>query len=323
MKADEVTGVTVRGCCLLLCACGPTALAQNVGCGESARLLRYACEYDTRDDLHTISARCLDHAAPDDECLAQAEVEHDDSREECDDVLAARLDLCEALDDATHDPAFGPDHAARFVDPRDIGGTVVPNPYFPLVAGNRWVYESEDATITVVVKNEVKLIEGITCITVNDVESEDGVVVEDTDDWFAQDVAGNVWYCGEVARNYELFEGDAPEEPELVDLGGSWKSGRDGAQAGVLIPASPEPGDVIRQEILYEDAEDAIEIISITASENAPAGVCAGDCLQTRDFTPLEPGISETKYYAPGIGLIVELEGDQRVELVEFEGVGR
>ena len=77
-----------------------------------------------------------------------AESEYDEAIEECDDVLDARLDLCEALDDAVHEPRFGSAYAADFVDPRAIGGAVAPNPYFPLVAGNRWVYEGGDATIT-------------------------------------------------------------------------------------------------------------------------------------------------------------------------------
>jgi hypothetical protein len=307
--------------CTLLCGMTGAALAQGSGCAESARLLRYACEYEIADDFHTASARCLDETAPGEECIADAEADRDEAAEECADILEARLDLCETLNDAPHEPAFGPEHAADFVDPREIGSTVQPNPYFPLVAGNRWVYESDDTTITVVVTDRVKLIEGILCVTVTDVEAEDGVVVEDTEDWFAQDVAGNVWYCGEIAKNYELFEGDDPEEPELVDVDGSWKTGRDRAEGGILIPAMPEVGAVIRQEVLFGDAEDAIEIVSVTASESAPAGACAGNCLQTRDFTPLEPDVTESKYYAPGIGLIVELEDDARVELVEFDGV--
>ncbi len=45
----------------------------------------------------------------------------------------------------------------------------------------------------------------------------------------------------------------------------------------------------------------------------------------TRDFTPLEPGAEENKFYAPGTGLIVEvdLESGDRVELVSFMGVGQ
>ena len=65
--------------------------------------------------------------------------------------------------------------------------------------------------------------------------------------------------------------------------------------------------------------------VAVDASEMAPGGSCDGTCLMTRDFTPLEPDAEENKFYAPGIGLIVELDpatGD-RVELVSFTGVGQ
>ena len=171
------------------------------------------------------------------------------------------------------------------------------------------------------VKDEIKLIQGILCVVVNDVVTEAGVLIENTDDWYAQDVDGNVWYCGEIAENYETFDDDEPNEPELVDTDGSWKGGRDGAKVGMLIPAVPVPGAVIRQEVLYGEAEDAIEIDSVTASESAPGGSCAGDCLKTLDFTPLEPDTLEAKYYAPGIGMILEVdeESGDRVELMLFE----
>jgi hypothetical protein len=301
------------------------ANAQEDGCAASARLLRYACAADVRDDFFTATAQCLDTSATDDACFEAAEEELDEARDECHEIFGARLEICEALDDASHEPAFGPAFAAEFVNPADIGGGVAPNPYFPLVPGNRWVYESEDETVTVEVLEETKLIDGITCVTVNDVVTEDDIVVEDTDDWFAQDVDGNVWYCGEIALNYELFDGDDPELPELVDVEGSWKHGRDGAEAGMLIPLAPELGQIIRQEVKYADAEDAIEILSITATESAPGGACVENCLQTRDFTALEPDAEEHKYYAPGIGLIVEVDPDsgERLELIEFQGVGQ
>jgi hypothetical protein len=133
-------------------------------------------------------------------------------------------------------------------------------------------------------------------------------------------VEGNVWYCGEIARNFEVFDADDPETPELVDIDGSWKAGRDGSEPGILLPFDPQPGIVIRQEVAYGEAEDVIRVESVTATENSPGGSCAGDCLMTTDFTPLEPDVEENKFYAPGIGLIVEIdvETGDRVELAEF-----
>jgi hypothetical protein len=129
-----------------------------------------------------------------------------------------------------------------------------------------------------------------------------------------------VWYCGEISREFETFEGDDPEEAEILSVDGSWKSGRDGAKAGILIPAAPNVGDVIRQELLYGEAEDVIEIVAIDATESAPGGSCDGTCLKTRDFSPLEPGNEENKFYAPGIGLIVEIDpaSGERLEIIEL-----
>ena len=36
--------------------------------------------------------------------------------------------------------------------------------------------------------------------------------------------------------------------------------------------------------------------------------LCTGDCVVTRNFSLLEPGAFERKYYAPGIGVFLEVE---------------
>ena len=277
------------------------------------------------DDFYTASAGCHDTNNADPACFDDAGADFVDGIDECNEVLAARLELCESLGDATHDPSFGPDFAANFVDPLEIGGVVAPNPWFALVPGNRWVYAGDGEAIEVVVTGDTKLIDGITCIVVVDTAMEDDVVVEITNDWYAQDVDGNVWYCGEIAENFEEFDGDNTDGPELVDIDGSWKAGRDNAEPGILLPLEPEVGAVFRQEFAQTDAEDVIEILAIDATETSPGASCSGTCLQTRDFTPLEPDALEHKFYAPGIGLIVEIDpatGD-RVELAEFTGVGQ
>ncbi len=295
------------------------------GCASTAHIQRLACEFDLRDSFYTSRATCLDSANPDDACFEAAGDEYDEALQECGDVLGARLALCASLDDSTHDPAFGMDFAANFVDPLAIGVTVTPNPWFPLVVGNRWLYEGDGESIEVVVTGDTKLIDGVTCIVVIDTAIEDEVVVEITNDWYAQDVDGNVWYCGEIAENFEEFDGDETTGPELVDIDGSWKAGRDGAEAGILLPFSPQLGDVFRQEYAQTDAEDVIEILALDASETSPAASCSENCLMTRDFTPLEPGAEENKFYAPGVGLIVEVKPgtDERVQLAEFTGVGQ
>ena len=99
----------------------------------------------------------------------------------------------------------------NFVDSDDIGSAVSPNPWFDLSVGTTNTFYGAGETISVVITEETKIIESVRCCTANDLVTEDGLVVEDTDDWYAQDVEGNVWYCGEIALNYEFYQGDDPE----------------------------------------------------------------------------------------------------------------
>ena len=74
-----------------------------------------------------------------------------------------------------------------------------------------------------------------------------------------------------------------------------------------------------RQEFALREAEDAAQIVLLNGTARVPAASCAGDCLVTREFTPIDPEAEEYKYYAPGVGLILEVGQDgSRVELVEF-----
>ncbi len=86
------------------------------------------------------------------------------------------------------------------------------------------------------------------------------------------------------------------------------------------MKATPAVGDVYRQEFSLNNAEDLAKVLRVKASATVPAASCKGNCVVTRDFTPIEPGVFERKYYAPGIGSILELKpqtGD-RLELVEI-----
>ena len=298
-------------------------------CSTTAVALRQSCDSEVVNDLFVTRAACADE--PDDdlraECLADAESEVDDAGEECQAMFDARLALCADLADAAYEPAFGPEEADNFVNPLEIGYSVTANPYLPLVPGNQWFYggtatDDEGETIAigviVTVTNRTKLIDGVTCIVVTDEEMEDGVTTETTEDWFAQDVDGNVWYCGEVSQELETFEGDDPPGPELVSLEGSWKAGRDGAGPGIIVAGSPEVGQILRQEAAWGTAEDVMEITDLDGSEQAPGAFCNGTCLVTVESSPLEPDVEETKYYMSGIGLLVELAEGERVELTEF-----
>jgi hypothetical protein len=205
------------------------------------------------------------------------------------------------------DPAYNP-----LIDPADFtSGTG--NPLWPLIPGTRYVYEGGDERIEVTVTGDTREILGVTAVVVRDVAYEDGEVIEDTFDWYAQDAAGNVWYLGEDTKEYE--------NGRVVSTAGSWEAGVDGAKPGIVMHASqPEIRSPYRQEYYACQAEDMAEVISLNASVSVPYG-SFDDCLQTREFTPLEPGADEYKYYCPGIGLVLEVEikTGARVELVEFD----
>jgi len=308
----------------------------NRTCTNSAKILKPACDFEVRDDYFAGVAVCLNFSDKDEksECLKEARQAQREARGECREVRQARKELCKEIGEDPYDPPFGEDYADDFVNPLEIGVSITPNPYLPLVQGNEWIYEGktiddegeeEIETITVNVTNRTKLIDGITCIEVRDEAQVDEAAVEVTFDWYAQHINGDVWYCGEISQNYENFEGNHPEIPELVDIDGSRKTGRDGAKPGILLPFLPVVGDIHRQEVAWGDAEDVIKILAINETESSSLGphACSGDCLVTNDFTPLDSEANENKYYAPDTGLIVEIDlntGD-RVELVEFNSL--
>jgi hypothetical protein len=208
------------------------------------------------------------------------------------------------------DPDYDP-----MLDPTDFGGPV-DNPLFPLVPGTTRHYAgvTEDGLETVeeTVTSDVKTILGIPAIVVRAREFLDGELIEDTFDWYAQDDAGNVWYLGEDSSEIE--------DGEVVSTEGSWEAGVGGAKPGVIMQASPSVGQQYYQEFDLGNAEDEAIVLSLAASVEVPAGEFDG-CLQTRDFTRLEPEAEEHKFYCPGIGLVLEESPGEgtRIELVEIE----
>jgi len=289
-------------------------------CEKIAGLQLEACKAEATDDLLNAKANCLNLGSKSErtECTDDAQDDAKEAKRDCREQNEAREDLCEALGENRYEPDFDP---ANF--DQDFSNLEHPNPYFPLATGNTWQYEGPDETISIEVLAKTKLIEGVTCAVVRDVVESDGLAVEDTDDWFAQRDDGSVVYCGEISKNFEVFEGDDPEEAELVDVEGSWKAGRDGALPGVVFQGTPVVGAIYRQELSLGDAEDAAEVLSTTYAygSNAtldafvPAALaqtlCANsDCIVTGEFSPLSPDGFERKYYARGVGLFLEVDPD-------------
>jgi hypothetical protein len=197
------------------------------------------------------------------------------------------------------------------LDPADFSADL-DHPYWPMAPGNRWVYEEDGQRVEVTVTDRTKTVAGIEARVVHDVVTEDGQVVEDTFDWYARDRSGNLWYLGEDTTEFE--------DGKPVSKEGSWEAGVDGAQAGILLPAHPEPGQAYRQEYYAGKAEDRAKVLSLDAPVTVPYGTF-DTALMTEDSTPLDPDAVERKYYVRDVGpvLAVSLVNGGREELISFE----
>jgi hypothetical protein len=139
-------------------------------------------------------------------------------------------------------------------------------------------------------------------------ESEDGEVVERTQDYYAQDRKGNVWYMGERVDDYK--------DGKLVGHGGQWQAGKDGAKPGLFMPANPRVGRKFEQERAPGVAEDESEVVEVGLAMQVPAGRFT-DCIRTKDVAPLDD-VTEFKFYCAGVGLIREDPPGGRVELRQY-----
>jgi hypothetical protein len=275
-------------------------------CTRTAKAAGQSCLYQAQADFWLDIGLCRNKpAAQHDDCVDRAESRRIRAARLCAEQFDAREDVCDALGERRYRPEIDPESFVAKID----------NPYMPLKPGTTFVYrgETEDGVerITVTVTDETETILGVKCTVVRDVARLDGEVIEDTLDWFAQDKQGNVWYFGEISKNFE--DGD------LVSLDGSWRAGVDGALPGIIMKADPQVGDVYRQEFFLGEAEDIGKVVRLDGSASVPAAQCNGNCLVTKDYTPLEPDVDERKFYKRGLGLILEIdrESGERVELIE------
>ena len=184
--------------------------------------------------------------------------------------------------------------------------------------GTRWVYRTTGAgddprRIVVTVTGRTERILGIHATVVHDVVFEEGEVNEDTYDWYAQDLAGNVWYLGEDTRKLD--------DGKVISTEGSWRTGVDGALPGIVLPADPAPGMAYRQEYDGARAQDTAAVLSLHQRARVPSGRF-DQVLITKEFSPLEPRLLKHDFYALGVGPVLSLTvagGADREKLVSFQ----
>ena len=276
-------------------------------CRQSADAARKACRQQSQAEYWLAIGKCDNLSDPVEsaKCRQDALDALQESQQECNDQYLARHALCERLGGGFYEPDLDP---ADFV-------AVIDNPWLPLIPGTTLVYAShgpdglqrEEVHVT----DETEVIEGVACTVVHDVVTQGGEPVEDTLDWYAQDTAGNVWYFGELSVEYE--------DGHVADLGGTWRAGVGGALPGIVMLAHPNVGAIYRQEYDLGNAEDVAAVFATGQSADVPYGRFR-DCVETEDFSPLEPGVREHKLFAQGIGSVLELNpsAGERLELVDI-----
>lgn len=307
-------------------------------CESTAKTMYRACRYDVRDDYLTMTANCANIGERADRraCYREAAMVRGEEMDACRDVEEAREEACEILGEDRYDPDPLLDDTIQFIHPDQVPGNYAPNPYVSVVAGHTYVLragEEGEEIVVVHVTGDTREIQGVDCRVVVDVvveeSEEEGEIeyeaIEVTDDWFAQDTIGNVYYCGEIARNYE--------DGVLRDLDGSFEAGIDFAKSGILVMSEfPGAGVAHRQEFALGEAEDIIQYLDGAAAPGTDEGgendlfPCApGGCLQTFDFAPIDPEATEYKYYKPGVGFVLAVameDGEITGEREELKCVG-
>jgi hypothetical protein len=193
------------------------------------------------------------------------------------------------------------------------------NRRWPMTVGSRWVYRVTDYSdgsvqhdVIKVTHRTKKIADGIEARVVSDIVTDHGKPTEVTKDWYAQDSAGNVWYFGENTVEYKHGK---PSD------NGTWEAGVDGNLPGLALPAEPKVGMSYREEYSKGLAEDQSRVLALDGQAEVPAGHYK-NVLMTEDFSPIEPNVSELKFYAKGSGqavLAVDVSGGSDMEqLVKY-----
>jgi hypothetical protein len=196
-----------------------------------------------------------------------------------------------------------PTAAAYAVDvvPANFSANVT-NPWFPLPPGRTLEYRgvNEDGKVRelVTVSDETQKLDGVTCRVVLDRLYVDGALAETTRDFYAQDRQGNVWYFGEDTAELE-------SDGSMVSTSGTFHSGEAGALPGIFMTAVPAVGDTHRQEYYPGYAEDFYAVEVLSTKVVTPYRTFR-NAMRTREWTPLEPGVLDRKYYVRGIGTVKE-----------------
>jgi hypothetical protein len=181
-----------------------------------------------------------------------------------------------------------------------------PNPYFILEAGYQLVLEGNDASTTITVKDEVRIIDSVETRVVETRETHGDELIEVCLNYYAVNQRTHDVLC--FGQDVDIYLGG-----RVVAHDGTWSAGIEGARVGLRLPGRPR---------LYEKHyPDIAPGVAMTRAEVVELGVTVATrvrefkgCLHTIETTPFKRGQTVHKWYAPGIGLVQRDE----LTLVQF-----
>lgn len=184
------------------------------------------------------------------------------------------------------------------------------NSYFILEPGYQLILEGQedgaDIQLKITVLDETKIVNGTEARVVEERETEGGELTEVSKNWFVVCKPSNdIFYLGEEVEIYE--------NGKVVDHEGAWEAGVKDAKLGLIMSGKPEVGMKYYQEIAPGVAEDRAEVVGLDNVLDTPAGKF-DKVLETEETNALKPDEKESKFYAPGIGLIQE----ETLKLVKY-----
>ena len=207
-------------------------------------------------------------------------------------VLAGGVTACAS----SAAPPAGPGSGSATA-PRETLSSTGRNPFFVLEPGFQQTYTGGDGRLVITVLDQTEMVDGVTTRVVEERESKGNALVELSRNFYAIDPASqDVYYFGEDVDDYSH---GAVEHP------GTWRSGQGGAHYGLFMPGRPTVGFQHDQENAPGVAEDHAEVVSTSETVTGPSGPVA-NCIKVKETSRLEPGTTEYKLYAPGVGLVTD-----------------
>jgi hypothetical protein len=157
----------------------------------------------------------------------------------------------------------------------------------------------------------------VDCRVVEEEEVEDDVLLETSENYFAEADDGTVYTFGEVVFEHGTSTGQ--EQSWLVGgptLPSDPKDTLAVHQPTVFLPARLAPGTSWTPEQLGPEHFEHVTVISFGKTVSTPAGTFSG-CVELLHTGP-QGADAHVKYFAPGIGEVQELQRDSWKHLVEL-----